>query len=78
MLPTTLLSGYMFPIDQMPAAIQAVTYLVYSRYYVTILKSMFLKGAGIPALATPILCLVVYAAVVVLCSPPAPSARRLD
>jgi ABC-2 type transport system permease protein len=64
MLPTTLLSGYVFPIDQMPTAIQDITYLVYSRYYVTIIKAIFLKGAGIPALAMPILFLLVYAAAV--------------
>ena len=64
MLPTTLLSGYVFPIDQMPTFIQYVTYLVYSRYYVTIIKAIFLKGADIAALMTPILCLFVYAAVV--------------
>jgi ABC-2 type transport system permease protein len=64
MLPTTLLSGYVFPIDQMPTVIQDITYLVYSRYYVTIIKAIFLKGAGIPALALPILFLLVYAAAV--------------
>ena len=64
MLPTTLLSGYVFPIDQMPTVIQDITYLVYSRYYVTIIKAIFLKGAGIPALAMPILFLIVYAAAV--------------
>ena len=46
MLPTTLLSGFAFPIDQMPPPIQAVTYLVHSRYYMTILKAIFLKGSG--------------------------------
>jgi len=66
MLPTTLLSGYVFPIDQMPAFIQDVTYLVYSRYYVTIIKSIFLKGADIPALLTPIFFLLIYAAAVVV------------
>lgn len=64
MLPTTMLSGYVFPIDQMPAVVQRVTYLVYSRYYVTILKAIFLKGAGISALTLPILCLLVYAVAV--------------
>jgi ABC-2 type transport system permease protein len=64
MLPTTLLSGYVFPIDQMPTVIQDITYLVYSRYYVTIIKAIFLKGVGIPALAMPILFLLVYAAAV--------------
>ena len=64
MLPTTLLSGYVFPIDQMPDFIQGITHLVYSRYYVTIIKAVFLKGADIPALAMPILYLLVYAAAV--------------
>lgn len=65
MLPTTLLSGYVFPIDQMPAIVQKITYLIYSRYYVTIIKSVFLKGADLAALATPILFLIVYASAVV-------------
>ena len=64
MLPTTLLSGYTFPIDQMPKPIQAVTYLVHARYYVTILKGVFLKGLGITQLAAPILALALYAAVI--------------
>ena len=66
MLPTTLLSGYVFPIDQMPTVIQDITYLVYSRYYVTIIKAIFLKGAGIPALAMPILFLLIYASAVMV------------
>jgi ABC-2 type transport system permease protein len=67
MMPTVLLSGYIFPIDQMPAFIQDITYLMYSRYYVTILKSLFLKGTGIVDLSAPILFLLAYAfAVVVL------------
>jgi ABC-2 type transport system permease protein len=62
MLPTNLLSGYVFPIDQMPAIVEKLTYLVYARYYVTIIKAIFLKGAGIPALAMPIVFLLIYAA----------------
>lgn len=65
MLPATLLSGYTFPIDQMPRAIQAVTLVVYARYYVTILKGIFLKGLGVSDLAIPILCLTLFAAVIV-------------
>ena len=64
MLPTTLLSGYTFPIDQMPKPIQAITYLVHARYYVTILKGVFLKGLGVTQLATPILALTLYAMVI--------------
>lgn len=61
MLPTTLLSGFAFPIEQMPMFVQGVTYLVSARYYVTILKAVFLKGAGAVELAAPILFLALYA-----------------
>ena len=66
MMPTTLLSGFAFPIDQMPAAVQAVTFLVSARYYVLILKSVFLKGSDLLALAVPIACLGLYAGVIVV------------
>jgi ABC-2 type transport system permease protein len=66
MLPTTLLSGFAFPIDQMPLFVQGVTYLVSGRYYVTILKSVFLKGSGAVELAAPMLCLALYATVLVV------------
>jgi ABC-2 type transport system permease protein len=64
LLPTTLLSGYAFPIDQMPPLVQGVTYLVFARYYVTALKALFLKGSGIVDLAPELLAMVAYAAVV--------------
>ena len=65
MLPTTLLSGYTFPIDQMPAAIRALTYVVYPRYYVTILRGIFLKGSGLADLWAPMLGLSVYAVIII-------------
>ena len=64
-MPISLLSGYAFPIDQMPAAIRAVTYVIYARYFVTILKAVFLKGSGIAALWAPILALIVYDVLIV-------------
>jgi drug efflux transport system permease protein len=64
MLPTSLLSGFAFPIDQMPEALRAITYLVYARYFVTILKAVFLKGVGLDHLAGPIAAMALYAAVV--------------
>jgi ABC-2 type transport system permease protein len=77
MLPTTLLSGYVFPIDQMPKVVQDITYLVYARYYVTIIKAIFLKGSDIPALMVPILFLLVYAAAVMVLAARA-FRKRLD
>ena len=64
LLPTTLLSGFAFPIDQMPLPIQAITYLVPARYYLSILKSVFLKGSGLADLTGPIALLTLYAVVV--------------
>jgi len=64
LLPTNLLSGMAFPIDQMPAPIRAITYLVYGRYYVTSLKAIFLKGAGIAELIVPIAIMCAYASAV--------------
>ncbi|MDA8255562.1 MAG: ABC transporter permease [Betaproteobacteria bacterium] len=65
MLPTTLLSGYTFPIDQMPAPIQALTLIVYPRYYVTILRAIFLKGSSLADLWQPLLALVAFAVLIV-------------
>ncbi|HUY83999.1 MAG TPA: ABC transporter permease [Steroidobacteraceae bacterium] len=65
LLPTTLLSGYTFPIDQMPRVIQAITLIVYPRYYVTILRDIFLKASSLLDLWKPMLALVVYAVLIV-------------
>ena len=64
MVPITLLSGFTFPIDQMPPAIQAVTLVIHARYYITVLRSIFLKGSTLVDLAVPILALAVYAVVI--------------
>ena len=46
-LPMVYLSGFIFPIENMPAAIQPVTYLIPLRYFLVILRSIFLKGVGL-------------------------------
>lgn len=43
-LPAFMLSGFIFEISSMPWPIQAVTYLLPARYFVTILQSIFLSG----------------------------------
>jgi len=50
----------------MPPLVQDVTYLVSARYYVTILKAIFLKGATVSELAVPMGCLTAYAIVLVV------------
>jgi ABC-2 type transport system permease protein len=44
--PSVLLSGYMFPIENMPVVIQYLTYLNPLRYFITIVRGVFLKGTG--------------------------------
>ncbi|MPY91109.1 MAG: ABC transporter permease subunit [Luteitalea sp.] len=60
-LPTTILSGFMFPISSMPVAIQAATYLVPARYYLAALRAVVLKGAGLGAVLVDVACLAVFA-----------------
>jgi ABC-2 type transport system permease protein len=60
-LPAFLLSGFIYSIENMPVVIQAVTYVVPARYFVTILKGVFLKGAGIEILGGETVFLFVYA-----------------
>jgi ABC-2 type transport system permease protein len=47
LMPMVLLSGFVFPIENMPAIIQPVTYLIPLRYFLVILRSIFLKGVGL-------------------------------
>ena len=47
MIPSMLLSGFIFPIANMPAIIQPITYFIPLRYFLTIVRGIFLKGIGI-------------------------------
>lgn len=49
-VPMVFLSGFVFPIENMPAAIQPVTYLIPLRYFLVILRGIFLKGVGLEVL----------------------------
>ncbi len=63
-LPAFLLSGFLFAIEQMPAALRVITHVIPARYYVAILKSLFLKGTGVVALKWDLLALAVFAVLV--------------
>ncbi len=47
MLPTMLLSGFIFPIENMPVVLQYVSYIVPAKYFLIIIKSIMLKGVGV-------------------------------
>lgn len=63
-LPTFILSGFVFPISSMPAAIQVVTFVVPARYFLVALRAIVLKGAPIAAFWEQLAALGVFATVV--------------
>lgn len=64
-LPSFLLSGLAFPLEQIPAVLQWISYLFPARYMVTISRGVFLKGSGFAELWPELLSLAAYAAIVV-------------
>ena len=63
-LPAFLLSGFVFAIENMPLPIQIVTYLFPTRYFVTILKGIFLRGVGMEILYFEVFLLAAYAVLI--------------
>ena len=58
--PMLYLSGFIFPIENMPAVIQPVTYLIPLRYFIIIVRGIFLKGVGVAVLWPQILALLAW------------------
>ena len=65
-LPSFLLSGFMFSIANMPKVIQLITYIVPARYFVALLKGIYLKGVGLEILAGEAILLTIYGVLMVL------------
>lgn len=61
LIPTVLLSGFIYPIFNMPKALQLVTFFIPARYYIIILRSLFLKGSGILIMWDEALLLLLFA-----------------
>jgi ABC-2 type transport system permease protein len=66
LLPSIFLSGYFFPVDAMPPALQAISRLVPLTYVLIIMRSIILKGVGFEVLASQVVALAVFGAVVVV------------
>jgi ABC-2 type transport system permease protein len=60
-LPTLILSGFVFAIENMPLPLQFLTYIVPARYFIAILRGIYLKGIGLEILWLNALFLGVYA-----------------
>lgn len=61
-LPSIILSGFIFPIESMPAPIQVISYLMPLRYYMIVLRGIILKGVGLTVLYPEALILLAFAA----------------
>lgn len=65
LLPSTLLSGFIFPIESMPVVFQWLTAILPARWFMVITRGVFLKGSGIAELWQPFLALMVITLVLV-------------
>ena len=68
MLPNILLSGFIFPIESMPAALRIVSYVVPGRWFVLIARGIMLKGIGLEYLWRETLILAAMSAVLLVAS----------
>jgi ABC-2 type transport system permease protein len=64
LLPTFILSGFIFPIASMPAPIQVVSYVVPARYFLVALRGIVLKGIGFEILAPQIGAMALFSLIV--------------
>lgn len=64
MLPTMILSGFIFPISSMPAVVQPLTYLIPARFVLEVMRGATVKGAGFAELAPSFVALVGYAVLI--------------
>jgi ABC-2 type transport system permease protein len=68
LLPSILLSGFIFPIESMPRVVQLITYVVPARYFIIIMRGIFLKGIGIEILWPQFLFLAVFGTLIMTLS----------
>lgn len=66
MLPSLLLSGFLFPIANMARPLQVLSLIIPARYYVVITRGLFLKGTGIAVLWPQLVAMAVFAAMMLL------------
>lgn len=64
MLPSMLLSGFMFPIENMPLPLQVISNVVPARYYIHALRGILLRGNGFQEIWRDLLALAIFATVV--------------
>lgn len=65
LLPTFILSGFIFPIKNMPIWLQAITHIIPAKYYLICVRSVMLKGVGVTAFWEQLVFLLIFCTVIV-------------
>ncbi|MEJ5362438.1 MAG: ABC transporter permease [Spirochaetota bacterium] len=65
-LPTIILSGFIFPIKNMPIILQAITYIIPARYMIALIKGIALKGLAASLLTTQIIFMTAFAFIMII------------
>ncbi|MBL8089419.1 MAG: ABC transporter permease [Anaerolineales bacterium] len=63
-LPSIFLSGFFFPLEAMPQALQIVSYAIPLRYFLVVIRSLLLKGVGIEAIQGEVIALIIFGLVI--------------
>ena len=66
LLPSFILSGFVFPIDSMPVIIQVITYLTPAKYFIEILRAIILRGVGVSAFWDQIIYLLIFTTALII------------
>jgi ABC-2 type transport system permease protein len=67
-MPFILLSGFIFPIENMPTIFQNITLFIPMRYFLEIVRGVFLKGTGFPELWPQMLTLLTFGITIITAS----------
>lgn len=68
LLPTVMISGFIFPIASMPKLLQLISYIIPAKYYLVIVRGIMLKGNTIGQLLTPTVFLTIMSAILLIVS----------
>ncbi|MGB6649928.1 MAG: ABC transporter permease, partial [Bacteroidota bacterium] len=63
LLPSFLLSGFVFPISSMPVVLQVISNIAVNKFFLNVIRGVMLKGAGLSAVWDQLLYMLIFAAV---------------
>jgi len=64
LMPSIFLSGFLFPIEAMPLALQAISYIIPLRYLLIIVRGIILKGVGLRLLTEQVIAMAIFGAAI--------------